>query len=105
MIRTAKQDRLRGEILSALESHLGELGFNLEADGTLTTGPQDKDLCRQVHSEQRIQKLRDSRKFIEDNLYLVDRHIANGNQVHPTSIMPERAILPDRDNGPRVATP
>ena len=69
--------------------HLRSLGFHKSADGTLEVDAHEKDLVRNLHSPQRIDRLSANAHFISRRASKLLRFFASGREVDPAAIQPE----------------
>ena len=68
---------------------LRSLGFHKSADGTLKVDAHEKDLVRNLHSPQRIDRLSANAHFISRRASKLLRFFASGREVDPAAIQPE----------------
>lgn len=70
----------------SIRAHFTKLGFAKANDGTLVLPGTGKDIVRQLHAGQRIERLRDSEKFLARALPKAIPHFANGSEIDPAKI-------------------
>jgi len=76
-----------------LRSHLRSLGFHRTDDGTLAPPGEGKDVIRAIHSSQRDDRLKISRKFISERFSKLINHFASGEDVDPAHISPALQLV------------
>src|ERR1035441_164901 len=76
-----------------LRGHLGSLGFQKAADGTLLPPGTGKEVVRSIHSAQRNDRLAASQKFIADRLPSLLKYFASGDDVVAASITPKLQLI------------
>lgn len=86
MTRTARPFSPEAQIKRALRKHLRQLGFTKGKDGELVLPGGSKDVIRQLHREQRRERLDAARGFLERTLPKVLHYFADGEQIDPHRI-------------------
>lgn len=69
-----------------IRAHLSKLGFVKATDGTLELPGAGKHDVRQLHSDQRAERLTSSAKFLSRALPKTLLHFANGTEIDPSKI-------------------
>jgi hypothetical protein len=69
-----------------IRAHFSKLGFARAADGTLVLPGDSKDDVRQLHSEQRAERLKVNRDFLVRALPKTLSHFADGIEIDPSKI-------------------
>jgi len=70
----------------SIRAHLTKLGFTKANDGTLVLPGSSKDIVRQLHGGQRVERLGHSREFLERASKEALPHFANGDEIDPAKI-------------------
>lgn len=70
----------------AIRRHFTRLGFSKSNDGTLVLPGEGKDVVRQLHSGQRIEKLAAGSRFLERVSTKLLPHFADGAEIDPARI-------------------
>lgn len=70
----------------SIRYHFTRLGFAKANDGTLVLPGAGKDIVRQLHAGQRLERLRDGETFLARALPKAILHFANGSEIDPTKI-------------------
>lgn len=70
----------------SIRYHFTRLGFAKANDGTLVLPGAGKDIVRQLHAGQRLERLRESETFLARALPKAILHFANGSEIDPTKI-------------------
>lgn len=69
--------------------HLLSLGFARNGDGYFIEGELTKEKIRELHANQRLERLRESESFVAEYGLDLARHFASGGEVNPAAIEPE----------------
>ncbi|MBD1385895.1 DUF4338 domain-containing protein [Mucilaginibacter rigui] len=80
-----------------IRQHLKKLGFEKTHDGNLALPSSDKQIIRNLHSAQRIERIKANKAFIDENLSGLIQYFANGDEVVPELISP--VLIRVRGNG------
>ncbi len=70
----------------SIRYHFTRLGFAKANDGALVLPGAGKDIVRQLHAGQRLERLRESEKFLARALPKALPHFANGSEIDPEKI-------------------
>lgn len=70
----------------AVRAHFTKLGFAKGPDGALVLPDETKEVVRQLHSEQRLDKLASNKAFLERCQKFLLPHFANGAEIDPNKI-------------------
>jgi hypothetical protein len=76
-----------------LRRHLKSIGFSKGPDGGLVIQSTGKDVIRSLHRVQRNALMRANRKFIAENLPLLQSHFASGSDINPSDVQPELDLV------------
>lgn len=71
-----------------IRQHLKKLGFEKTNDGNLALPSSDKQIIRNLHSAQRVERIKTNKTFIDQNIDSLLKYFANGNEVIPEKIAP-----------------
>jgi len=87
---------LESQIKRRLRSHLRQLGFVKGPDGLLKPPGDDKEVVRQLHRGQRVERLNAESVFIKNNLAKLLCYFASGTDVVPEAVSPRlQLVQPD----------
>ena len=78
-------NELRGAVYKELE----RLGFTFDEEGELIPPIENKELIKELHRPARIEKLGQSKEWIEAKLPLYKKYFANGSDIDPLKITPK----------------
>jgi len=70
----------------SLRHHLHKLGFEKNSDGGLSAPPQDKQSVRNLHVDQKRERLRTNHEFIKSSLEHLAPQFAHGSDIDPSQI-------------------
>jgi Domain of unknown function (DUF4338) len=76
-----------------IRAHLRKLGFVHAPDGSLAPQSSSKESIRALHLEQRRDRLKSHKIFVQDLLPKLETYFANGSEIEPGKIQPRLELI------------
>jgi predicted exporter len=76
-----------------IRAHLRKLGFVHAPDGSLSSRSSSKESIRALHLEQRRDRLKSHKKFVQAVLPTLENYFANGSEIEPDKIQPRLELI------------
>jgi hypothetical protein len=71
-----------------IRQHLKKIGFIKMPDGSLGLPSSEKQIIRNLHSAQRVERIKTNLSFVNENVSKLQSHFASGTEIQPALISP-----------------
>lgn len=78
--------KVKVKLRRKIDYHLKKLGFVKIADGSFELPSSEKEIIRGLHSEQRIERLKSNKAFINTNFSKLLKYFASGGKFWTGSV-------------------